>query len=598
MGSRRLGLRIDAMRKVRAHFAVLLLVPAAVAGAVEEPPAAPPDQLAAYRWEAPKTVLELQQFRTTQRSVAIDSSDRRWLATLVNLNPQINSWFLLTLELGKGHETYHLENPRPRTQQLALSDKNPSGLEISADDHTEQCDLWGASPAMGLRIAQHLPGAYEPLCGGRLYLRNQVAGTYTKLERATDLLRDHVPGGDRIVGFVKRELYQDKFRQEEPLVNASGANQPAASGGPLGPAIGVDYQGRGIPPEHLGIELEKPAGPMELGHWYGAKGVAGVFVSAFEPAAVSPELPESSGDVIHTLGQTEARALVYLVAFDLAAFELAFSVGTEHPRVGWSERIQKDVRSPLPGPGPDGIDTVAPLTRTGMVSPALTAQTAAAFTGGFKRVHGAFHSGPLAHQNHGSHYGFIEQGVVLSKLVPGLATLFVLDDGSVEMKTWSRDDDRLLARIRYARQNGVPLLERDAVTGAAVPGALVADWGGGNWSGSAENAELRTLRAGVCLQQSQEHRFLLYGYFSDATPLAMARVFQAYRCSYAMHLDMNALEHTYLALYERREGKVTVQHLIDEMGAVDKKGRGREGSFLPRFLGFPDDRDFFYFIRR
>jgi hypothetical protein len=339
---------------------------------------------------------------------------------------------------------------------------------------------------------------------------------------------------------------------------------------------------------------------MEIGQWYGAKGVAGVFLSAFEPAAVPPEILGGSGGAIHALGPVEARALVYFVAFDLAAFELAFSVGTDHPRVGWSERLQKDVRTPQLGPGPDGIDTVAPLIRTGMVSPGLIPQTVAAFTGGFKRSHGALHSGALARQNHGSHYGFIEQGAVLSKLVPGLATLFVLDDGSVEMKTWSSDDDRLLARIRYARQNGVPLLERDAATGAAVPGALVADWGGGNWSGSAENWELRTLRAGACLQQSQEHRFLLYGYFSDATPLAMARVFQAYRCSYAMHLDMNALEHTYLALYERREGKVTVEHLIDEMVVVDKdkKGRGREGSFLPRFLGFPDDRDFFYFIRR
>jgi hypothetical protein len=183
-------------------------------------------------------------------------------------------------------------------------------------------------------------------------------------------------------------------------------------------------------------------------------------------------------------------------------------------------------------------------------------------------------------------------------LIPGLATLAVLTDGTVEMKTWSTDDDRLLGKIRHARQNGVPLIEPDPRTGAPVPGGFVAQWAAGNWSGSAENSELRTLRAGACLQQSQGRRFLLYGYFSDATPSAMARVFQAYRCDYAMHLDMNALEHTYLAVYERQNGKVIVEHLINGMDQVDKKARGRDGSLLPRFLGFADNRDFFFLVRR
>ena len=49
-----------------------------------------------------------------------------------------------------------------------------------------------------------------------------------------------------------------------------------------------------------------------------------------------------------------------------------------------------------------------------------------AFTGGFKREHGAFRYGDLAQKNHGSHYGFVENGVVFSKLQPGLATIIVL----------------------------------------------------------------------------------------------------------------------------------------------------------------------------
>ena len=118
--------------------------------------------------------------------------------------------------------------------------------------------------------------------------------------------------------------------------------------------------------------------------------------------------------------------------------------------------------------------------------------------------------------------------------------------------------------------------------------------GPGNWSGSAAG-ELRALRAGACVQETADQRFLIYGWFSTATPSAMARVFQAYGCRYAMLLDMNALEHTYLALYARKDDEIVVQHLIRGMEEVD---RSTDGRMIPRFIGFPDNRDFFYLIRR
>jgi hypothetical protein len=229
-----------------------------------------------------------------------------------------------------------------------------------------------------------------------------------------------------------------------------------------------------------------------------------------------------------------------------------------------------------------------------MVSPALQARVVATFTGGFKREHGAFRYGVLAQVNHGSHYGFMEQGVVYSTLVPGVSTLYVLNDGSVHMKTWHVDDTRLLGQIRHARQNGVPLIERDPAGGPSVYGALIDAWGPGNWSGS-EDEKLRTLRAGACLIEQAGRRFLIYGYFSTATPRAMARVFQAYGCRYAMHLDMNALEHTYLALYPRSNSRIHIEHLVQGMAALDKTVGA---TLVPRFLGFADDRDFFYVMRK
>jgi hypothetical protein len=75
----------------------------------------------------------------------------------------------------------------------------------------------------------------------------------------------------------------------------------------------------------------------------------------------------------------------------------------------------------------------------------------------------------------------------------------------------------------------------------------------------------------------------------------MARVFQAYRCRYGMHLDMNALEHSYFALYRRSGSQLFVDYLIDGMSEVDETATGGK---VPRFLGYSDNRDFFFITRR
>ena len=75
----------------------------------------------------------------------------------------------------------------------------------------------------------------------------------------------------------------------------------------------------------------------------------------------------------------------------------------------------------------------------------------------------------------------------------------------------------------------------------------------------------------------------------------MARVFQAYGCEYAMLLDMNALVHTYMALYPQRGPAGGIQHLVRGMAETDPAPGGRA---VPRFLGLPDDRDFFYLLAR
>ena len=557
---------------------------AAVAGVAET-------QWAQYLAVRPKGIVELQPFRETTRLEASTPSDPS--VTLINLNPSINAWFLLSVRrpADERESFYHLENSNPGAQRLTLDPSFPFGIRIVSSDATIDCPLWGnGSEDLERARASGLP--YAPLCENRLSLRNAVPGSYTNLERITNLLRDHVWGGDKIVQFVRKEVFQDAFREQGAAAALAALPEEARGPAPKAAALAPEFQSVGVRPEHLAIDVGPGISELAMGRWYAVSGSPGVFVSVIQPHAIAQAILVSRADLVNALDTVEANALDYLVAFDLAQFDLGFELGTDHPRVGWSERSLESVRDPRL-PGPDGIGQVAPLVTTGMVNPVLVGRTAATFAGGFKREHGAFRYGALAEQNEGSHYGFIEQGTIFSKLQPGLATLLVSDSGQVTMKTWSREDDAALAHVRQARQNGVPLIEVGA-DGTSRPGALVNRWGPGNWSGSSEE-HLRTLRAGVCMQESAESRYLIYGYFSDSTPSAMTRVFQAYGCRYAMHLDMNALEHTYLALYVRRGGSLIVQHLIAGMSEVDRKGGDR---LAPRFIGFPDDRDFFYLLRK
>ena len=559
----------------------------------------PEGQVAEYHADTPKAIIELQQFRQTETATIEGPDGKSGTATLVNLNPLINVWYLLRLSWKDGSPGlfYHLQNSHPHEQRLSLSQGGLYGAAVMETGSRSTCDLWSSSakPSLAEARASHAP--YAPLCDGRIYLRNPTEGRSTAREAVADFLRKHVWGGEKIVVFVRDTFFKDRWREEAKVV-AGSERVPATpeKAGPLGPLpalLDPAFTGRLIAMGDLGIDIQTPTpGAVALGEWYPAKDNAGVFVSLIQPAAVAADILQSYPRVVHPLDSVERSALVYLVAFDLSQFDLGFVLGTEHPGVGWSARVLPEVRDRRL-PGPDGIGTIAPLVATGMISPPYAPRTVATFAGGYKREHGAFKYGKLARVNHGSHYGFIEEGVVFSKLQPGLSTIFALEDGSIHLKTWTEEDSGLLAQIRYARQNGVPIIEYDEGTNRSFPGPLVGEWGPGNWSGS-EAGKLRTLRAGLALEEANGKRFLIYGYFSTATPSAMARVFQAYRCRYAMHLDMNALEHTYLAVYRRQGAQLLVQHLIQGMSELDKTVDGR---YIPRFIGYPDNRDFFYLIR-
>jgi hypothetical protein len=546
---------------------------------------------------SPRSIVDLQPFRQAS-SISIDSAKgARGTATLVNLNPTINAWYLLQVTWpGGSAASYHLENPQPRSQTLALNPGYPAGIELVEGSVRHPCNLFahGANDPLAEASRSHVP--YAPLCDGKLFLRNPVKGHLTRLEAQAEFVRNQVWGGEKIT-VIFHHLLEDTHRETGQLRAAADEGNATVTAAreeaPLPALVDAKYANQVLTPSGLGLALVNAPGAVTPGAWYAVRDYPGAFVSLIEPQWIDATILDSHKAAVNALDSVEAASICYLVAFDLDRFDLGYALGTEHPSVEWSEHIQPQMRDPNL-PGPDGVGTIAPLVSTGLVSPGPARVTVATFAGGFKRTHGAFKYGPLATVNHGSHYGFVENGVVFSRLQPELATVFVLDDGSVQMKSWEAHDDRLVARIRYARQNGVPLVEFDDRSQSTVPGRWVNQWGPGNWSGS-EETKLRTLRAAAALQVNGRKRFLIYAVFSDATPSAMARVFQAFRCRYAMHLDMNALEHSYFALYRRSGSQLLVEYLIDGMSEVDKTN---SGGTVPRFLGYPDNRDFFFITPR
>ncbi len=538
---------------------------------------------------AARSIVDFQAFKEVSEQELLERGKAVGKATLTNLNPSVNAWFLLSLDTkaSKRQEKLHLENGDSRNQRVALA---PGGLRLTSAAGEVICDIWSKDFLDDVKKIRDSKNAFGPLCDGRVYLRAKVQGQKTTKEWVVEFLRENVWGGESITSFVKEKLFKDKFLIEGDTTEGGdgSASRHDDSTGPQPATIEKAHENALLEPRELGITAKLEDGKkMLVGRWYENPANKGVFVSAIVPAKIDQTVMRSHTDLVTGLDAVEATGQNYLVAFDMARFDIGFGLGTDHPQVDWSARAMPSMVDRNVG-GPDGFGDWEPLVATGMVNPNLSRKVVATFTGGFKRDHGAFKWGTLSNINEGSHYGFIEGGVVFSRMNPGLSTLAVYRDGRVELKTWTVADNERLKDVAFARQNGVAIIEN------GMPGAQVKNWGAGNWSGS-EDSKFRTLRAGICSQRSGNKRYLIYGYFSSATPSVMARVFQAYNCDYAMHLDMNALEHTYLSVFPTDGKNITAEHLVNGMKAVDKSFKDHS---IPRFIGFPDNRDFFYLWRK
>lgn len=582
-------------RRRMIHGACLAALAAAGAGAQS----ADQSRAALYRLDpraAP--MLQLQPSPTITTSRSADGTQ----FTLVNVNPRVGEWHLL-YRLPPNQSApavIHIENPLGVRQVLALDE---SGLTVAG----ERCALRLTD---GRDLFAPLDRPLVPFCEGHLFVRSQQRGYRTTEEAVVSFLRGLGHVGEAIINLYKETVGQDADLERAQTQARSDRSAPLAAeerlvepGVPRAAEVGAQHAQSVFAANQLGIAIraQGAARPsLRPGAWYPTELHQGVYASLIAPAQIADTIFARDAGRVSPLDPSEANALVYLVAFDLEMYRLRFHLGTDHPGVEWSPRPAIAHQPPA---GPDGFANVRPFARVGMVAPQERPGLVAVIVGGFKREHGAFRYGALSQVNGGSHYGFVEAGVVLSRLQPGLATLFGRVDGSTEIRTWTARDNAELPSLDTARQNGVPLIEPDPVTGRPAPGELVRSWGLGNWSGAlvistdpeghqVRGAELRSVRAGACLHSHAGHRFMIYGYFSAATPSAMVRVFQAYGCEYAMLLDMNSPELTYAALMQISGEQVRIEYLNQTM-AGSEPARGRY-----RFIHANDNRDFFTVVRR
>jgi hypothetical protein len=237
--------------------------------------------------------------------------------------------------------------------------------------------------------------------------------------------------------------------------------------------------------------------------------------------------------------------------------------------------------------------TVEPRSPTGETGtgeiprrPEVMSRVVGALNGGFQAMHGAF--------------GMMAERVVYLPPKPYAATVALLEDGSTGFGTWP-ERAPVPEYIRSFRQNMTPLVVDE------VQNPYKRHWWGGVPPGWTEEA--RTVRSGICLTREG---FIAYFYGASIDPDVLGLAMVRARCSYGIHLDMNA-GHTGLEFYRAApKGKLPalsrpLDNLWEARGAIpdmpDWEFTSRRMIRLMALMNFPryigtEQRDFFYLTLR
>ena len=518
--------------------------------------------------------------RLQDRPLQVDYSQSKTIkmgkfsVTLTNLNSYINKWFLLAIQ-GKDYEyNLHLEN-RINSNKIELTHK---GLKFTSKKNLAQfseCSLWSKKGTFFAKLdfENHTHTFYQ-LCDGLVYIRLvKPSNTLLSLTEVTTSFLRKTAIGEGIINFFKPTLVGLEAESDPGIKQLAKPSHTREKELPLPVQMRNLGSYNMISKENqLGIELESKT-PINFGHWNETKMHPGVYVSMFKPDLIDKKIFEQHKSLVYEIKPKELDKLVYIIAYDLDKYSINYAVGTKHPAINQNHKIM--------GAQADYNKYLVPI---GSIPPYEIQDAIGVFIGGFKNKHGRFKHGPLK----GRTYGYIQNGVELEPMSPGLATVYLDLEGHVEIAKWPENREeqiKLRKRVVAARQNGAMLIEDK------IPGSHVKSWRNGNWSGSA-NGLGQSLRSGICMQQREDRRYLLFMAFYSATPSTMARTMQAYSCTQGMHLDMNAHMYLHNALYTVDEADgFKVEYLNQEMLYP-------KGSKKHRFIMDNNPRDFFYIKRR
>ena len=424
------------------------------------------------------TVLDLQPTAasgdTVNYSVPTARGQIAAQARLISLNPSIGAWYLLEVPIsGRSSETFHLEAPFMGTA-VRLS---AEGVEVQAPGVAPAvCDIFNPRSAHYIFRLAREGAPFTSVCGQSLFLRLDQSG-------AANTIKETGANVARSIGLeFLVDAYKDHLKADDNSVPVDVAGTDAAAGtdnGPREAEVAPSARARAVKLEKLDYDLEGKPAALHAGSWYRLDGLASAFFSFVRVGDAAPSILIERPDLVDPLTAKTRESVAYVVAFDLAQTTLGWAHGTSLPGVGNSPKV------PSRGPGPDGFDRLAPLQTPGVVNPVYLSRLVGAFCGGFQREHGVQLGGPHA----GQYNGFIEEGVVMSRMNRGLATIVVTKSGDVDVREWSAEDDANVANVRYARQNGLPLVSFDPAKNRYQPGLYVKESMSGyaNWSGRPAN---------------------------------------------------------------------------------------------------------------
>ena len=511
-------------------------------------------------------IMSLQAGTTSTTSNGVEGNYR-----LININPNLGIWYLLERDYLGESQTVHLEVPNGTATKLRL--ERQSLVVEGTKDHS-RCSLEGERNPLFIRSTQ----AFTASCSRELVVRHSTGG----YSSSGELIENYSNQWD----WSRRVYYTLKTRylNRPDAMNSSSAStagneafaKPDFSVGffvPNSAKVKPEVQGQSLPLDEFGIRVANKA-PLMNGGWLAVQDSTGKTLPAVSLSMITAD----ASNLPIKIPESEKPNLVYLLAFDLSQVEIDYHLGGSQPQFGWP----KDSEQTNPRLGPDGINSIAPLKRNGIVPFWQVRNLLAVFTGGMDRRENSAQSSAFAEINATNNSprlygGVIQSGVTLSRLNPGFATFYGFADGRVGIKKWQESDKATIApNLLFARQNGFMIVENGAV------GPLV--WKrAGNWNGNDLWPQTQ-VRGGICIQKSMGREYLIYGLFSGATPVTMARVFLAYGCDQAMQLDIGSYATSFAEIFTWNDQGGEAQSL---------SSRTQKYSDQKRFIGESDHRDFF-----